>query len=372
MTLSAICCPADCTQSRKEISHLIQVTKLCANRKAKAFGDPPLGAFPELAPAVLVLHITVTAQSRPRICSGQQFLFPEMTCSVWHNGLGWRGPRGWPHPSPTPSKAYSGEILLLRGEVDGPKMQIPQPWDQRDLPASLADLSTVKLCGVFLGLGSDLLSFVLPVFLNAPLLSTDAKSGISAVHFPYFLICPIIWWCFRDEIRAASSGRLQAGQHRGQQHLWRRSCQGSARWAWTVAAPSWAQWDWWREELLHRLVMELKCFHWHKRAEVRLIIWTHWQMFNKHLALLQPEQERIQCYLGTACRTTQEKQQSSATSLDTWMHRKARLSPSTAPRGTRIQLSPVCRPENFACCRKRDFTSNASEQQERKVSTALH
>lgn len=85
-------------------------------------------------------------------------------------------------------------------------------------------------------------------------------------------------------------------------------------------------------------------------------------MFNKHLALLQPEQERIQCYLGTACRTTQEKQQSSATSLDTWMHRKARLSPSTAPRGTRIQLSPVCRPENFACRRKRDFTSNASEQ----------
>lgn len=30
-------------------------------------------------------------------------------------------------------------------------------------------------------------------------------------------------------------------------------------------------------------------------------------MFNKHLALLQPEQERIQCYLGTACRTTQHE-----------------------------------------------------------------
>lgn len=97
------------------------------------------------------------------------------------------------------------------GEVDGPKMQIPQPWDQRDLPASLADLSTVKLGGIFFGLGSDLLSFVLPMFLNAPLLalhvtasmepqggtdhtqlSTDAKSGISAVHFPYFLVCPML------------------------------------------------------------------------------------------------------------------------------------------------------------------------------------
>lgn len=55
-------------------------------------------------------------------------------------------------------------------------------------------------------------------------------------------------------------------------------------------------------------------------------------MFNERLALLQPEQERIQRYLGTACRTTQAKQQSSGTSSDTWICRKARLSPSTGPR----------------------------------------
>lgn len=58
MTLSAICCPADYMQSKKEISPLIQLPKLCANKNAKVFGDPTAGPFPQLASAVLVLHIT--------------------------------------------------------------------------------------------------------------------------------------------------------------------------------------------------------------------------------------------------------------------------------------------------------------------------
>lgn len=92
MTLSAIFCPADYMQSRKEISHLIQLPKLCANKKAKAFGDPTAGAFPQLAPAVLVLHVTVTApEQTPRNCSGQQFLFQKLlaqcdTTLVWVGG----------------------------------------------------------------------------------------------------------------------------------------------------------------------------------------------------------------------------------------------------------------------------------------------
>lgn len=182
MTLSAICCPADYMQSRKEICHLIQLPKLCANKKAKAFGDPAAGPFPQLASALLVLHVTATApEQTPRNCNGQQFLFPEITRSVWHNSLGWRGPRRWPHPSPTPSKAYSGEIQLLRGEVDGPRMQIPKPQHQRDLPASLADLSRVKWFGIFFfELGSDLLSFVLPVLLNAPLLALHVTASMES------------------------------------------------------------------------------------------------------------------------------------------------------------------------------------------------
>lgn len=86
-------------------------------------------------------------------------------------------------------------------------------------------------------------------------------------------------------------------------------------------------------------------------------------MFNKHLALLQPEQERIQCYLGAACRTTPRE---AAKLWDQLRHRDMQksqaLSPGTGPGGTRVQLSPVCRPENFAAHRKRDFISNASEQ----------
>lgn len=106
--------------------------------------------------------------------------------------FGLEGPSGV-----TSSKPHSKQGLFRRdpaaqGRGGWSKDADPTALGWRDLPASLVDLSTVKLCGIFFGLGSDLLSFVLPVFLNAPLLSTDANSGISAVHFPYFLICPII------------------------------------------------------------------------------------------------------------------------------------------------------------------------------------
>lgn len=95
-------------------------------------------------------------------------------------------------------------------------------------------------------------------------LSTDAKSGISAVRFPYFLVCPKTGRCFR-------AWRLNPS---------RKWCH-PAGWAAQSAAallkeelPTLCQvaldcgshsagypWDWWREELLHRLVMKLKCFH---------------------------------------------------------------------------------------------------------------
>lgn len=167
MTLSAIRCPADYMQSKKEISPLIQLPKLCANKKAKAFGDPTAGPFPQLASAVLVLHVT---EQTPRNCNGWWILFPEMTRSVWHNSLGWRGPRGWPHPKPHSKQGLFRRDPATQGRGGWPKDADPTALDRRALPASLADLSRA--------LGSDLPSFVLSVLLKAPLLALHVRASV--------------------------------------------------------------------------------------------------------------------------------------------------------------------------------------------------
>lgn len=132
MTLSAICCPTDYMQSRKEISPLIQLAKLCASKKAKAFGDPAAGPFPQLASAVLVLHGTVTApEHTPKnaldgsFCS--QKLLGHCDTTVWVGGaLG-----GDLIQAPLQARLIQERSSCSGERWKSPRMQIPQPLDQR-------------------------------------------------------------------------------------------------------------------------------------------------------------------------------------------------------------------------------------------------
>lgn len=96
MTLSAICCPADCMQSKKEISPLIQHPKLCADKKAKAFGDPATAPFPQLASAVLVLSpgYRNSPRAEPKELQWTADSVPRNDSLSVTQQLGWRGPQG--------------------------------------------------------------------------------------------------------------------------------------------------------------------------------------------------------------------------------------------------------------------------------------
>lgn len=89
-----------------------------------------------------------------------------------------------------------------------PRMQIPQPLDWRDLPPCRPEQSTDGFWPPQLrvarapqrssaGTAGESQHGITARGTGHTQLSTDAKAGISAVHFPYILVCPEIRCCFR-------------------------------------------------------------------------------------------------------------------------------------------------------------------------------